>query len=111
MTRLESTFERDTIAEIKRQLPGCIVLKNDSGLRQGIPDRIVLYYDKWAALEFKRSWVEAQEQHLRPNQGYYVHTMNNMSFAAFIYPENKDEVLDGLLRALQPRRQARVSRR
>lgn len=88
----ESKFERDTIEEIYERLPGSVVLKNDAGRRQGIPDRLVLWQDRWAMLEFKRD-PSADKQ---PNQDYYVETFDRMSFAAFIHPENKDEVLDAL---------------
>lgn len=104
MAKLESKFERDTMKEIKAMFPGCIVMKNDSGYRQGIPDRLILFEDTWAVLEFKRSAHEDP----RPNQPYYVQLMNGMSFASFIYPENKDEVLRGLQHAFQSRRKTRV---
>lgn len=88
----ESKFQADLKKELKTIFPGCIVTKLDSGDIQGIPDLLVLYKDKWATLENKRS---ATASH-RPNQDYYVGKMNEMSFSRFIYPENKDEVLEEL---------------
>lgn len=88
----ENKFQANLIKEIKERFPGCIVMKNDSSYIQGIPDLIVLNHDKWATLENKRS-ANAVKQ---PNQEYYVNKMNEMSFSRFIYPENKDEVLEEL---------------
>lgn len=89
MAKLERDFQSKLIKEIKEKFPGCLVMKNDSGYIQGIPDLTVLYGDKWAALEVKRT---ATASH-RPNQEYYVGLMDEMSFARFICPENKQEVL------------------
>lgn len=85
----ESKFQSDLKKELQGMFPGCMITKLDSGDIQGIPDLLVLYKDKWAVLENKRS---AKASH-QPNQDYYVDKMNSMSFASFIYPENKDEVL------------------
>ena len=85
----ESKFQSDLKKELQGMFPGCMITKLDSGDIQGIPDLLVLYKDKWALLENKRS-SKATHQ---PNQEYYVDKMNGMSFASFIYPENKDEVL------------------
>ena len=103
----ENKFQSQLIAEIKELLPGCKVLKNDPNYIQGIPDLTVLYKDRWAALECKRS---CDAPH-RPNQDYYIDEMNEMSFAAFVYPENKEEVLHELQKAFRPRGKARVSKR
>lgn len=88
----ENRFKTNLIAEIKKLFPGCMVLHLDPNEIQGIPDLLVLYEDKWAVLEGK-DYADAPR---RPNQPYYVELMNKMSFADFIYPENKDEVLDAL---------------
>lgn len=88
----ESRFQRDLISELEQRFPGCIVLKNDPDYIQGIPDLTILYRDRWASLECKRS-EEAEKQ---PNQEYYVERMDDMSFSRFIYPENKEEVLHDL---------------
>lgn len=93
----ESNFQSDLIYEIKQRLPGAVITKLDPKHIQGIPDLLILYKDKWALLEVKRS-KDAPHQ---PNQDYYVEKMNNMSFSAFIFPENKEEVLNELQRALE----------
>lgn len=89
---LENTFKTDLIDELENMFPGCMVFHLDPSECQGIPDLIVLYKDKWAALEGKKS----ARARLRPNQDYYVNLMNEMSFASFIFPENKDYVLERL---------------
>ena len=89
-SRLESGFQDKLRDEIKELFPGCMIFKMDQ--IQGIPDMLILHGDKWASLENKRS---AKAKH-QPNQDYYVGKMNDMSFSRFVYPENKDEVLDEL---------------
>ena len=93
--RLERDFQPTLIKEIETIFPGCLVLKGDSARRQGVPDLIILYQDKWAALEVKKSANEKT----RPNQPYYVDKMNEMSYSSFIYPENKEAVLRELQQA------------
>lgn len=93
---VERDFQAKLIKEIKERLPSCIVMKNDASYIQGIPDLLILNNDKWGALECKKS---ANAKH-RPNQDYYVDKMNEMSFAAFIYPGNKEEVLNDLEHSL-----------
>lgn len=89
----ENKFQKGLIDEIKERLPGCIVMKNDSSYIQGIPDLTVLYKDRWASLEVKKNASAAH----RPNQDYYVDKMNDMAFSAFIFPENREEVMNGLI--------------
>jgi hypothetical protein len=96
----ESKFQSALIKELKVIFPGCLVLKNDSSYCQGIPDLLVLYEDRWAMLECKRS---SSATH-RPNQDYYIQKLDNMSYASFISPENKEEVLDELQQTFQSRR-------
>jgi hypothetical protein len=97
---LESKFQANLIKELKHLFPGCMVLKNDSNYIQGVPDLLILYRKHWAALECKR----ASDSRVQPNQPYYVKEMDKMSFASFIYPENKEDVLDGLQSAFRSRR-------
>ena len=103
----ENKFKTKLISEIESMFPGCIVTHLDPNEIQGIPDLLILYKDKWAVLEAK-DYATASH---RPNQDYYVELMNDMSFAAFIYPENKEEVLHELQQAFRTRRATRVSRR
>ena len=86
----ESKFQHDLIDEIEARFPGSIVMKLDPTYIQGIPDLLVLYEDRWATLECKKSATAPA----RPNQPYYVELMNEMSFSAFIFPENKEAVLN-----------------
>ena len=95
------TKEGQFQARLKKRLgdmfPGCIVMKNDPNYIQGIPDLTVLWKNKWALLECKRE----SEASKRPNQPYYIQKGKEMSFAAFIYPENEEEVLHDLQQAFR----------
>lgn len=102
----ENEYQAKLIKKITKLLPGCIILKNDSGYRQGIPDLTILYGEKWAALEVKDS---ANAKH-QPNQDYYIREMNDMAFASFVYPENEEEVLRALQQSLGTRRNARAAK-
>jgi hypothetical protein len=97
MAKRESKFQKELMDEIKELYPGCVILKNDSGYIQGIPDWTILYKDKWAVLETKRD----KNAPAQPNQPYYVDQLNKMSFSLFVYPENKEEVLRDLQQAFQ----------
>ena len=103
----EGEYQTKLIKKLRKMFPDCIVLKNDSGYLQGIPDLVVFYQDRWAMLEVKTS----SRAHIQPNQEHYVYILNEMSFAAFIYPENEEAILDELQFALEPRRAARLSKR
>lgn len=94
---LENKFKQKLKKKIQELLPGSLVLHLDPTDIQGIPDMLVLYGNKWAALEGKKN---ASASH-RPNQDYYVEQMNDMSFASFIFPENEKEVLDAMARSLK----------
>ena len=94
---IESNFQKGLIKELKERYPGCLVLKNDASYVQGVPDLVVFFESRYAFLECKKS---AKAKH-RPNQDYWVEKLNDMSFARFIWPENKKEVLDDLDRSFK----------
>lgn len=104
---LESKFQGELINELENRFPGCFILKNDSSYLQGVPDLLILFRNKWAMLEVKAS-EDSDEQ---PNQRYYVDTLDQMSFASFIFPENSEDVLNELEHAFRPRRAARNTQR
>lgn len=92
MANLEKEFQSKLIKRLKNLFDGCIVMKTDPSYIQGFPDLLILYKNKWAVLENKRS-KNASKQ---PNQEYYVELLDEMSFSRFVYPENIEEVLDEL---------------
>lgn len=107
MAKLESKFQTELKKELYELFPGCVILKNDPNDTQGIPDLLILFHHHWAVLESKQSTNAARQA----NQEYYVDLLGSMSFAAFIHPENKEEVLSDLQRAFSTRRTPRSSKR
>lgn len=95
---LESKFQRELINDLEVMFPGALIFKNEG--KQGLPDLTILWKKNWALLECKKS-KDADHQ---PNQDYYVDLANQMSFSRFIYPENKQEVLDELQQAFRVKR-------
>jgi hypothetical protein len=89
VTKLEKEFEASFVKRLEDEFPGCMIIKGNSAMRQGIPDRLLLHEDHWAFLEFKR---EANSD-LQENQDYYIEKFNGMSYAAIVEPENADEVI------------------
>lgn len=88
----ENKFQSGLIKRLREEFEGCIIMKNDPNYIQGIPDLAIFHGDKWACLEVKK---DKHAKH-RPNQDWYIERMNNMSFARFIFPENSEEVINGL---------------
>ena len=103
---VESRFQREVIERLEHILPGCVILKNDPGYRQGIPDLLVLFENYWAMLEVK----DSARAPYRPNQEYYLELLNRMSFASVVHPENVEDVLHEIQQAFRPRRKPRVPR-
>lgn len=98
MGKLENEYKRGLKKRIEERFPGCLVLKNDEQLLQGIFDMTILYGPYYAVLEVKRN----EDAPMRPNQPYYLDRVIRMGGIAFIiYPENEAEVLDEVQRAFQ----------
>lgn len=95
--KLERDFQSGLIKELERLFPGCLVMKLDANYIQGIPDLLVLYGERWAVLECKRSAKATR----RPNQEHYISRLDEMSFSRFVYPENREDVLHELQQAFR----------
>lgn len=91
--KLERDFQKSVIKELETMLPGCIVSKNVTGFRDGFPDLICLVGDRWFMLECKRSENEAHQ----PNQDWWVDHLDEMSYASFIFPENRAKVMSEIM--------------
>lgn len=101
MAPKENLYKRALAKVIEERFPGCIVLKNDEQLMQGIPDMTILWGCSYAVLEVKRS----ADAPFRPNQEFYVDYITSMGGLAFvIYPENEKEVLDALQHSFEAHR-------
>ena len=101
---IESEFQKRLKKELKERYPDSYVLKTDCNDIQGMPDLLILYKNKWAALEVKKNKTASH----RPNQDYHVERLNKMSYSAFIYPENKEEIFNDLDHAFRIKRTTRV---
>lgn len=102
----EGAYKTRVIERLKTMFPGCMIIKADPSYSQGIPDLFIFWGKYWASLEFKKS----KSANRQPNQEYYIEKLDAMSFAAFINPENEEEVLDALEQAFKPPRRTRISK-
>ena len=102
----ESEYQSRIIKKLEEMFPGCLVHKMDTSHRQGVPDLVILWKQYWASLEVKIEPMYTPE----PNQDYYINKLNEMSFAAYIYPENEKEVLSALQQAFKSPRRTRISK-
>ena len=101
----ENQYQAKLIDKLQRMFPGCVILKNDSSYQQGIPDLIILWWGCWASLEVKAS----SKSRSQPNQDHFIERLDEMSFAAYIYPEIEEDVLYALQQALETSGRTRVS--
>lgn len=104
---LERDYQAKLIKKLKAQFPDAVILKNDANYLQGVPDLLILYNDRWAALEVKKE----KDAKLRPNQEYYLQKLDKMSYAGLIFPENERSILYEVQRALEPDRTTRLPER
>lgn len=98
--QLETEFRSGLKEQLEEEFPGCMILHQNPNMMQGVPDLLVLFEDKWAALETKRAFNSSKQ----PNQPHYVERMNNMSYSSFVSPDNVNEVMDDLQSAFRPGR-------
>jgi len=96
----EAQFQSNLIKKLKRIFPDCEISKMDAAYQQGFPDLLILWNNKWAVLEVKAN----ASSNVQPNQDFYIERLGEMSFAAYIYPENEKEVLSALQQAFKPPR-------
>ena len=89
----ESEFQTRLIHRLESMFPNAIIYKTSPYAPQGFPD-ITICHDSglWAYLECKAD-RNAKRQ---PNQEWYVGKLNLCGFDSFIYPDNEEEVLNGL---------------
>lgn len=102
---LETKFQKRFCKRLRKEFPGCVLLRNDPQYIQGMLDWTLLWEGFWAALEMKGS-LKAKRQ---PNQDHFVKLLNKMSYAAFVSPENEEEVIAALQKAFTSRGAACVS--
>jgi len=107
---LENAYQARLIKRLRALFPGIVILKNDAGYMQGVPDLTLLYLRWWAVLEVKAK-RPTKASDFEPNQEFYLEQLNSMSFATCIFPENEEDVLRELQQAFSPRRAARSAQR
>ena len=91
MAKLENRYQEDLIDRLETIFPECLIMKSDANYRQGIPDIAIYDGPFYAILEVKKD-SEAKHQ---PNQDWYInHFLTMGAYAAFIFPENEDQILD-----------------
>jgi hypothetical protein len=103
MDRAEAKYQRELIERIEARFPGCYVTPDLK--QQGLPDLLILFGDRWALLEVKKS---AGARH-QANQDYYCGLFDGWSFCAVIYPENEEQVLNDLQSTFGTPRRSRNS--
>lgn len=101
----EAQYQAKLIKKLEVRFPGCVILKNDPQYKQGMLDLTILYLDMWAVLEVKLT----NKSRFHPNQAHFVEQLDAMSFAAFINPENEEDVLGQLQETFESSRGSCIS--
>lgn len=97
MATPEGNFKTKLIEDIEKEFPDCIVTKLEADFKAGIPDILIVDGPRWATLEAKASKADVTKPRRNKDaQDYYVKVMNGMSYSSYVYPENKEEVLNDL---------------
>jgi len=98
----ENVFKAKVIEKLKKALGPCVVIKiSPVNQIEGFPDLLILYEERWAALEVKKS----ERAYAGSNQEWWIMHLGQMgAYTNFIYPENMSEVLNEVQHALQSHR-------
>ena len=97
MATPEGIFKTKLIDELEKTFPDCIVTKLEADFKAGIPDILIVDGPRWATLEAKASKADVTKKRQNKDaQDYYVGKMNTMSYSSYIYPENKEEIINEL---------------
>lgn len=80
------------------EIDGVFGIKAGGGHVRGIPDRVYCCNGLFVALEFKKSKKEAEKQTGRAalQRRILMRITQAGGYAAFIYPENKERVLNDI---------------
>lgn len=107
---LERVYQPKLIRRLRREFPGIVIIKNDTDYQQGFPDWTLLYHFTWAVLEIKKRKPRPGTSDFEPNQEWFLEELNHLCFAACVYPENEEEIIDALKSTFSAKRPTRVSR-
>lgn len=91
--KLESVFEKEFCKALRQSLGDEQTYTFKLTAAKGIPDRLILHKDKYALLEFKQH-KDAKKQ---PGQETWINHFGNLAYAAIVYPENAEKVMQDIL--------------
>jgi hypothetical protein len=88
---LESELKSWFKGEVKRRCGSVKMIEPKSPPRSD-PDLIILGRGAWAAFDFKRN----RGAEFQPNQDLTMEFLDDIGWGEFVYPDNAEEVLNGL---------------